>query len=113
MENKPFLMRDPLLMEEAIFMKDDDDFSTDSWERVSNDDFVHIPATMVSRPTSPPSPATSTGESATYIIEDETEDTIRPLNQLDSPPFLVSYLIVMVIVSYLPRSVSSFCGILI
>jgi len=90
MENKPFLMRDPLLMEEAIFMKDDDDdFSTDSWDRVSNDDFVHMPATMVSRPTSPATSATSTGESATYIIEEEAEDTIRALNQLDSPPFLI------------------------
>ena len=87
-------MRDPLLMEEAIFMKDDDDFSTDSWERVSNDDFVHIP-TMVSQPTSPTTSATSTGESTgtTYIIEDDAEDTIRALNQLDSPPFLVSQLL--------------------
>lgn len=94
MENKPFLMRDPLLMEEAIFMKDDDDFSTDSWDRVSNDDFVHMPATMVSQPTSPATSATSTGESATtYIIENDVvaEDTIRALSQLDSPPFLVSH----------------------
>ena len=93
MENKPFLMRDPLLMEEAIFMKDDDDFSTDSWERVSNDDFtshlpVTSPVTMVNLPTSP---ATSTEEcGSSYLIEDESEETIRALNQLDSPPFLVS-----------------------
>jgi len=102
MENRPFLMRDPMLVEDAIFMKehDDDDFSTDSWERVSNeelDDFVQISNNILSPPASPTTSTestitTPTPPPTTLIVKSEPEDTIRALEQLDalnSPPVLI------------------------
>ncbi|XP_066934454.1 protein FosB-like isoform X1 [Clytia hemisphaerica] len=98
MENKPFLIRDPMLMEDAIFMKeqDDDDFSTDSWERISNeelDDFVQISNTISSPPTSPATSTESIGNGFNGGLlggSTDSEDTFKALSQLDDdPPILI------------------------
>jgi len=91
-ENKQFLLRDPMMIEDALFLKehDDDDFSTDSWERVSNeelDDIVQITNTIMSPPASPRSP--DADADADMSIKSESNDETKDLDPLDSPPVLI------------------------
>ena len=84
-----------MMIDDANFMKeqDDDDFSTDSWERVSTedlDDIVQISNNIMSPPSSP---SASMG-SPRALIKNEPVDCLRnfaeSLDSFESPPVLVS-----------------------
>jgi len=83
------------MIDDANFLKqqDDDDFSTDSWERVSNeelDDIVQITNNIMSPPSSP----STSLDSPTTFVKNEPVDCLRnfaeSLDSLESPPILVS-----------------------
>lgn len=92
-ENKPFLLRDshlPVMTDDGNFLKkvDDDDFSTDSWDQISNEelgDIVEITKGIMSPPASP-SDLSIKSEPLSGDDHFEYKDDLG----MDSPPVLVS-----------------------